>query len=359
MADHLLGFFSSWIVYAFLLILHLFVPARTMDGYVLDTSTGHPYKYRINGLAVLLVAVAAWALLGRFRIVPYDWLYRHRWSGLGGAVALGLIASYFMVAGAPHVKSRVLVDFFLGRRFSPQFIGGRVDAKMFLYLIGATMLALNILSFAAYNVEKSGPSATIILYTVLFFWFLIDYMVFERVHLYTYDLVAERVGFKLTFGCIAFYPFFYLIGLWAVVERAPAAPSAAYLVISAAVFFSGWVLARGANMQKFVFKRDRERVFLGLIKPISISDGERHIICNGFWGLSRHINYLGEVLMATGLTLALGYPGAILGWLYPLYYIVLLTARQVDDDRRCREKYGTLWGEYEKTVRWRIIPKVY
>ena len=359
MIEHVLGFLSSWIIYAFLLILHLLVPARTKDGYVLNPSTGRPYRYRLNGLAVLLITVALWVLLGGLRIVPYGWLYRHRWSGLAGAATLGLIVSYLMVAGASKVKSNVLADFFLGRRFSPQFIGGRVDAKMFLYLAGATMLALNILSFAAYNIEKFGASATIILYTVLFFWFLVDYMFFEHVHLYTYDLVAERVGFKLIFGCLTFYPYFYLIGLWSVVERVPAAPPAAYLVISAVVFFTGWTFARGANMQKFVFKRNREQVFLGLIKPETISDGNSHILCSGFWGLSRHINYLGEVLMATGLTLSLGYPAVAIAWLYPLYYIILLSTRQADDDRRCRKKYGPLWAEYEKKTRWRIIPKVY
>ncbi|MFW6313223.1 MAG: DUF1295 domain-containing protein [Spirochaetota bacterium] len=163
----------------------------------------------------------------------------------------------------------------------------------------------------------------------------------------------------LVFGCLAFYPYFYLVGLWAVADRPPADVSGLFLVVSAVVFATGWVLARGANMQKYVFKRDPERSFLGVIEPEIISDAELRVLCSGFWGLSRHINYLGEVLMASGLTLALGYPGALLAWLYPLYYVVLLSTRQADDDRRCREKYGELWEEYEKRVPWRIVPGVF
>ena len=72
-----------------------------------------------------------------------------------------------------------------------------------------------------------------------------------------------------------------------------------------------------------------------------------------------HINYLGEVLMAVGLTLALGYPWLILPWLYPLYYIIFLVTRERDDDKRCAGKYGALWDEYQKVVPWRIIPRVY
>ena len=55
----------------------------------------------------------------------------------------------------------------------------------------------------------------------------------------------------------------------------------------------------------------------------------------------------------------LGYPGALLPWLYPLYYVLLLVPRQLDDDRRCAEKYGALWDEYRRAVPYRIVPWLY
>ena len=139
------------------------------------------------------------------------------------------------------------------------------------------------------------------------------------------------------------------MGLWAVAGERPAC-SPAWLALSAAVFFTGWALSRGANLQKYSFKRAPARRFLGLIEPRIVSDGERHLLCSGFWGLSRHINYLGEILMGTGLTLALGHPEAWLPWLYPLYYVALLVPRERDDDRRCAAKYGALWDEYRARV---------
>jgi len=83
------------------------------------------------------------------------------------------------------------------------------------------------------------------------------------------------------------------------------------------------------------------------------------VLISGFWGVSRHINYLGELLMAIGLSLSLGYPSALLPWLYPLYYVALLVPRQLDDDRRCALKYGALWQEYQRAVPYRIVPFVY
>ena len=72
------------------------------------------------------------------------------------------------------------------------------------------------------------------LYCALFLWFVAEYLVFERVHLYTYDIFAERLGFKLGWGCFAFYPYFYLIGLWAIAHRPdPGTPEWALVIYAA------------------------------------------------------------------------------------------------------------------------------
>jgi delta14-sterol reductase len=266
-----------------------------------------------------------------------------------------------VVLPAPHTGRSLLADFYFGRRENPQFFGRRVDVKMFLYLIGATMLALNILSFTAHHVLVFGSAASsgVGLYCALFFWFIIDYLVFERVHLYTYDIFAERVGFKLGWGCFTFYPYFYAVGLWAVADKPDPGTSTWLLAIYAVVFFVGWSISRGANMQKFTFKRQPGRVFLGFMKPNVLTDGKNALLSSGFWSVSRHLNYLGEILMAVGLTLVLGYPGVWVAWLYPLYYVALLFTRERADERRCAAKYGELWTEYERRVPRRIIPWVY
>ncbi len=74
-------------------------------------------------------------------------------------------------------------------------------------------------------------------------------------HLYTYDLFAERTGFKLFWGCTVFYPFFYCIGVWPLL-RSAAYDDISVLAASAAVglYVSGWIMTRGANLQKFYMK---------------------------------------------------------------------------------------------------------
>lgn len=83
------------------------------------------------------------------------------------------------------------------------------------------------------------------------------------------------------------------------------------------------------------------------------------MLFSSFWGLSRHVNYLGEILRATGLALSLGWPGMLGPWLYPLYYVALLVPRERADDRRCAAKYGRLWERYRERVPWHIVPGIY
>ncbi len=302
-----------------------------------------------------------WAVFGLTGVLDWDWLYVHRWSGLIGSCVLGLIFSFAVVLSAPPTGRSFPADLYFGRSMNRQFFGARVDAKMFLYLVGAAMLGLNLLSFTAHHImtQEPGFSPGVLLYCILFFWFVVEYLVFERVHLYTYDIFAERVGFKLGWGCFTFYPYFYLVGLWVAADLPDPGTPAWLLVLFAIVFFAGWTLSRGANMQKYFFKIDPQRAFLGFMKPGTLSDRKSTLLCSGFWAVSRHVNYLGEILMATGLTLVLGYPGRWVVWLYPLYYVALLVPREVADERRCAAKYGDLWTEYRRRVPRRIIPWLY
>lgn len=359
MKIQLLGFFSPWIIYALITLFHLLLPGRWVKGYVTDAVTGERLKYRLNGRLVLFALVFLWVLLGYMGWVEYDWLYTMRWYSLAGAFVFGLVFSLMIVLPYPSTGKSLFSDIYLGRLDNPQWQNGKIDAKMWLYLIGAVMLELNVLSFTAHHYLTFGRlSAGLLIGASMLTYFVFDYLSFEKVHLYTYDFFAEKVGFKLGWGCLTFYPYFYSVVIWSTAHLPNPGTPLWLLVIYTLIFLLGWTIARGANMQKFYFKTAPERVFMG-IKPESISDGNRTLLVSGFWGLSRHINYLGEILMATGIALSVGYPKIVWVWLYPLYYLALLLPRQIDDDRRCALKYGDLWKDYVKKVKYRIIPYIY
>ena len=360
MIETIAGFFTPLAIYSVITALHWWLPAKWVDGYVTDPDTGRPLRYRLNGPRVLLVSLVIWLALGNTGLVPLDWLYRTRWQGLAGACCLGIIFTLWIVVRSPSTGRGLLADLFFGRRENPQMKGGHLDAKMWLYLVGAVMLELNVLSFVIFHYRTFGADAStaILLCGAMLTWFVFDYLTFEEVHLYTYDFFAERVGFKLGWGCLVFYPYFYTVALWSTAGlEAPGGPHWS-LGASVILFIAGWCLARSANMQKFYFKTVPDRRFLGMA-PRAISDGDRALLVGGFWGLSRHINYLGEILMGGGIALSVAGYGQWWPCLYPLYYVVLLVPRQLDDDARCEEKYGDLWRRYVAEVKYRIVPFVY
>jgi protein-S-isoprenylcysteine O-methyltransferase Ste14 len=358
--DKIIAFLAPVLISGLIFGLNALLPGKWVTGYIRKKDSEEKMRYHLNGIFVFFVTLLIWFLTGYFNVLPFDWLYSFRWYGLAGACLFGLIFSLAVVLPYPRVRKSFPADLFLGRTENLQFLGGRVDAKMWLYLTGATILELNALSFAAHHWILYGgqASAGLLLSAALLTYFIVDYMIFEEVHLYTYDLFAERVGFKLGWGCLVFYPYFYCIFLWYGADLPDPRTPGWLLIIYTVLFFTGWVLSRGANLQKYFFKKNPERTFLW-IKPEFISDGNNNLLVNGFWGQSRHINYLGEILMAAGIILCTGYPAAIWPWLYPLYYFLLLFTRERYDNKRCRQKYGELWSGYEKKVPWRIVPYIY
>lgn len=354
-----LGLITPLAAYGIITVLHIIIPVKKIKGYVKNEKTGALMNYRINGKFVLLASILIWYLLGYFDLVPYVWLYETRWFGLIGACVIGLAYSFYIVVKHPSTGKSFLADFWYGRVKDSQIKDGLIDAKMWFYLIGAVMLQLNVLSFAAYHIMNVGNiNYGFLLGCAMLTWFCFDYLLFERIHLWTYDFIAERVGFKLGFGCLAFYPYFYSIPLWFTAELPDPGHPRWVLFLFGILFLCGWVLTRGANMQKYIFKTSPDKKFLW-IEPEVLSDGKLHLLANGYWGVSRHINYLGEIIQAIAVALASGYFGIWMVWLYPVYYIGLMLTRQADDDRICRAKYGELWDRYTRKVKYKIIPYIY
>ena len=151
-------------VYAIVLALHIALPARWTPGYVVDPATGQPLRYRLNGLRVLFASIGLYAVVCGLGWIPWDFFYVHRLAMAAGACAIGLVFTLAIVLPAPAQKS-FLADFYLGRLENPQWGGGRLDAKMFLYLVGAVMLELNLVSFTAHHliVHAEDPSPGVIL----------------------------------------------------------------------------------------------------------------------------------------------------------------------------------------------------
>ena len=210
--------------------------------------------------------------------------------------------------------------------------------------------------------ENSNPG--VFLYAAFFTFYILDYFVFERVQLYTYDLIHENVGFKLIWGCLVVYGWLFILPLWGMAAYPNPGFSPAWtnfwLIGTSALFLLGWSISRGANLQKYTFKRWPERKFLGLIEPKYIEAGDRKILYSGLWGVARHFNYMGEGFLSLSIALIFGHFTNFWAWTYFLFIVSMFSYRKLDDDRHCAEKYGAeKWAEYQEKVKYRIVPGIY
>lgn len=125
-----------------------------------------------------------------------------------------------------------------------------------------------------------------------------------------------------------------------------------------------WALAaagmwafRGANSQKDAFKRNPDAPEFAALRVIRTPSGSR-LLAGGWWGVARHVNYLGDWAMSVAWSLPTGFATPIT-YFYPFYFAVLLVHRDGRDEDKCAKKYGKAWVEYCKAVPWRIVPGVY
>ncbi len=359
-----LGFFTPLFIYLILVATHVVLPARRVPGYVINQDTNKPLTYRLNGIIVFVLAHIVWVfeLFG----LPREWFFESTMYAIAGGLVFGIIGTALLVFTQPKGEyQNSIAEFYKGRAKELQFFNNRFDIKMAGYIVGGTMLSLNAWSGLAWHVDNvDDVNPGLVLYVVLNSFYVFDYFVFERVQLYTYDLIHESVGFKMFWGTSFGWGWIFLPPLWGLAPHEDPGISGGllylWLIGSAALFFIGWVITRGANLQKYTFKRWPERKFLGIIEPEIIQAGERKILVSGLWGQARHFNYFGEFLYGLSMAFIFGYLGNFWSWTYVIFISAFFIPRQFDDEKRCTEKYGEeKWAEYKKRVPYRIVPGVY
>jgi protein-S-isoprenylcysteine O-methyltransferase Ste14 len=115
---------------------------------------------------------------------------------------------------------------------------------------------------------------------------------------------------------------------------------------------------RSANLQKHRFRRDPDaRAWGRRPQAIETADGGR-LLVSGWWGLARHVNYLGDLVMALAwcLPCRFAHPQP---FFYLAYSTVLLVHRERRDCARCAARYGRDWETYCRRVPGRIVPGIY
>ena len=134
-----------------------------------------------------------------------------------------------------------------------------------------------------------------------------------------------------------------------------------------ALGLAGYFIFRAVNHQKDYFRRTNGEGLIWGKKPEYLeakyysSDGKQRrskLLLSGWWGVTRHMNYTGDLLGCAAYCLACGFDN-ILPYFYLVFMFILLTHRCIRDEHRCKAKYGQVWDEYMKRVPHRLIPGIF
>ena len=209
------GFFTPLVIFAVFFLAQVILPGRRIPGYVVNPDTGQPRNYRLNGILVFVIALIVWAL--ELTGMPREWFYRSSVYAVAGGTIFTTVLAIIAVFSQPQGSvGNPFLALWNGRAQEISFFNERFDIKMYFYVVGGTMLSLNALSGAAHHYELFGANYNpgVFLYAAFFTFYVLDYFIFERVQLYTYDLIHENIGFKLFWGGLVVYGWLFILPLW-------------------------------------------------------------------------------------------------------------------------------------------------
>lgn len=357
-----LAAYCAW--FAFQAALHLLLPGKRREGVVLPN--GSRLRYKLNGLQNMVISVGLVLYLGFYRrSLDLGWVYDNYVPLITASIIFSAGLSLYLYISS-FAKGRVLAaggntgyrlyDFFIGRELNPRI--GSFDLKEFceLYpgLIGWVVIDLAM----AHKQWTQGGAVTPGMALVCAFQalYVLDALWFEPAILTTMDITTDGFGFMLAFGDLAWVPFTYSLQARVLVDH-PQPLSALAIGGIVALKALGYLVFRGANSQKDLFRRDPSHPRVASLRTLPTERGTRLII-SGWWGIARHINYTGDWLMGLAWCLPTGFQ-SIVPYFYAIYFLALLLHRDRRDDHACRLKYGKDWDKFCGIVKYRMFPLLY
>ncbi|XP_048226141.1 delta(14)-sterol reductase [Ricinus communis] len=348
------------IFFVYLAIFGSILPGKLVPGVILQD--GSRLYYRCNGLLSLLLLVALLGIGTKLDLISPTVISERGLELLSATFIFSVLVTLVLYAAGcnsrnqgsslkPHVTGNLIHDWWFGIQLNPQLLG--IDLKFFFVRAGMMGWLIINLSVLAKSIQDATLSCSMVLYQLFCALYILDYFFYEEYMTSTWDIIAERLGFMLVFGDLVWIPFTFSIQGWWLLGNKVELTTVA-VIANCIVFLIGYLVFRGANKQKHVFKKNPKALIWG--KPPMVIGGK--LLASGYWGIARHCNYLGDLLLALSFSLPCGISSPV-PYFYPIYLLILLIWRERRDEARCAEKYKEIWPEYRALVPWRILPYFY
>ena len=374
--NKLLFDYQSWKYYLYwffsLALLDVYIPGNEKFG--IKLRDGSKLKYNINGLqlvSLLLIIICSRFYLLGFNLPELNFLYDNFLNLMFTTWEFSILLSFFVyftsfiplrnkndngnyerILSINGNSKNILFDWFIGRELNPRI--GDWDIKLFCELRpGLLLWFLLNLSCLQRQFQKIGYiTNSMILVNLLQFIYIIDGVLNEEGCLTMVDITTDGFGFMLAFGDLCWVPFCYCLQARYLTLKEINLTNMEMLIIILLMII-GFYIFKASNNEKNNFRSGK----LSNLKSIKTERGTKLLI-EGWWGISQHINYFGDMIIALSWCLPTKF-NTILTYFYVIYFTSLLIHRQIRVDEKCFKKYGNSWIEYKKKVPCKIIPYVY
>jgi delta24(24(1))-sterol reductase len=356
------------------LVLAYTMPGVWARGFPVPSEGGLRRRYLCNGAAswyVTLALIATLHLTGVLRLtVLADRLGPMLTVAVlvADATALGAYVITLCRRSAIRMTGSHIYDFFMGAVLNPAI--GRVDLKFFTEIrISWMLLFLLTLSAAAKHVALYGyVSAPLVFMVVAHGLYTNACMKGEECVPTTWDIFHEKWGWMLIFWNLVGVPWVYAFNAYWLLANGPVKHSPVYmtaLFVALGVAYYVWDTAQ-SQKNRYRMKERGERIVRRTFPQLPWGTLERPqvlhtvnggtLLVDGWWAYARKIHYTADIVMALTWALACGVH-AVLPFLYPVFFFVMIQHRAHRDDDRCRKKYGDDWARYCELVPGRLLPR--
>ncbi|BES93043.1 Ergosterol biosynthesis ERG4/ERG24 family [Nesidiocoris tenuis] len=323
------------------------------------------HKYRANGLASIIVTAAVLIGVKLYTTFPIVKLLDMSLPILTTSILTAIVLSVALYVKAVYQKTanhdygktgNVLYDIFAGAEVNPRV--GPLDVKTAL-LRTALITTIIYNSLLIYKeVDGKGLaqiSVNAVLVAALQIVFSLDFVIFESDLLSSFTVNQDGTGLLLLLHG-ALFPFWItLLPKYLYLSRTP--HNVWLSSIAGVVFLIGYIIHRISNHQKRKVKKDSSAV---PSKDV-IHSRSSVLYKGGLWGLVRHPNYLGALIIYSSWSV-LALAAAPVHWIPVAISVVNLVeiATQIARvESRSEERHGAIWNSYAAQVKYRILPRVF
>eukprot|EP01126_Amoeba_proteus_P018364 TRINITY_DN1932_c0_g1_i2.p1 TRINITY_DN1932_c0_g1~~TRINITY_DN1932_c0_g1_i2.p1 ORF type:complete len:447 (-),score=43.18 TRINITY_DN1932_c0_g1_i2:109-1449(-) len=364
------------IFFIFETLLLRFVPGRKHYGPV--SPHGYTPEYVLNGVPCFLLTVTAFVVGStEYGLGYYSMGIVHQNLGeiiitLTLSVKVIVFILYLKGVYAPSGKDCVVkkddfwYNYFWGVELYPYI--GRISLKQLVNCrLGMMSWPIIVISCCFSQQNTFGYiSNSMLLSAFLQIVYVFKFYVWESGYLGSIDIMHDRFGYYLCWGCLCWIPGYYTSpGVWLAYHPITIPTWGCVLI----VFFGllGTLVNYLADLQRQEVRKHAGNCMVWGKKAEVVNveyvtiDGKKRksiLLTSGWWGISRHFHYLPELLAAFCWCVP-ALDGGLMPYGYFFMLVVLLFDRQLRDEVRCSTKYGSGWKEYCHKVPYKIIPYLY